>query len=138
MLNRKPSAILLVATAIVVAGCGSSKQYANLPRPPLSITLTSAISRGRVTISPSSFGAGPVMLVVANLTPTSQQLSVIRPAPHALDVESGPINPGGTASLQMDLLPGVYAARTQDASIAPQRIVVGAPRPASTNELQLP
>jgi hypothetical protein len=138
MLNRKPSAVLLVATAAVLAGCGSTKQYANLPRPPLQITLTSAISHDRLSISPSAFGAGPVSLVVANLTPTSQQLSVTRSGPHALDVETGPINPGGTASLQMDLFPGVYTASTQDSRIPPARIVVGASRPSSSNDVSLP
>jgi len=138
MLNRKPCAVLMVATAAAVCGCGSSAQYANNPRPPLQVTLTSAISHDRVTISPNALGAGEVALVVANLTSTSQQLSVTRPSPHALDLESGPINPGGTATLQIQLYPGIYTAQTQDAGIAPERIVVGASRPPSTDELQLP
>jgi len=138
MLKRKPWAVLLVATAGIIGGCGSSTHYANDPRPPLLLNVTSAISHGHVLISPSLLGAGPVALIVANLTNISQQLSITRPAPHALDLESGPLNPGDTATLQIDLYPGVYTAKTDDPSIVGERIVVGATRPSSSDQLQLP
>ena len=128
----------LAAAAATLAGCGSSAQYANLPRPPLQITLTSAIVGHRLSVSPNAIGAGPVMLVIANETPFSRQVTVSRPAPLALRVASGPINPGGTATLQINLRTGVYTVATDDPSIARTRIVVGARRPSAQNVIIQP
>ena len=128
----------LVAVAGTLAGCGSGAPYANLPRPPQQITLTSAIVGNRVSVSPNAIGAGPVMLVVANLTPFSRQITVSRPAPLALRIDSGPINPGGTATLQINLRTGVYVIATDDPSISRARIVVGARRPSAQNQILQP
>ena len=78
------------------------------------------------------------MLVVANETDTSQQLTISRPAPNPLDLQTGPINPGDNATLQVDLYEGTYVARTGNRDIAAAQIVVGASRPSSQNAVQLP
>lgn len=137
MRTGRPWAALLTVTA-ALAGCGSGAPYANDPRPPQLVTITSAIAHGRVAVSPTAIGAGPVMLVVANIAATSQSLSVTRSAPDPLDVETGPINPGSTATLQIQLDPGTYAVKTDDPSIAATQIVVGPSRPSAQNSLDLP
>ncbi len=137
MRKGRPWAGLLVATA-ALAGCGSTAPYANLPRPPQLVTITSAVAHGHVLVSPSTIGAGPVMLVVANETGASQQVTVSRPAPLALSVQTGPINPGGTATLQIDLRPGSYVVQADDPTVAATQILVGPSRPSSQDQLDLP
>ncbi len=136
MRKRKPLVVLAVATAL--AGCGSTTPYANLPRPPQLVTITSAVAHGHVLVSPSTIGAGPVMLVVANQTLTSQQVTVSRSSPLPLDVQTGPINPGATATLQIDLRAGSYLVQAADPSIVPTQILVGPPRPSAKSQLLLP
>jgi hypothetical protein len=137
MRRRKPLVVLVLAAA-TLAGCGGTAHYANLPRPPAFVTLTSAVAHGHVLVSPSTIGAGPVMLIVANQTLTSQQVTVSRPAPLALDVNTGPINPGATATLQINLRPGSYVAQAADPRIVPTQILVGPPRPSAKSQLLLP
>lgn len=134
----KPWAVLLVATAAVVAGCGSSTNYANDPRPPAQVTITCAIAHNEVRISPNAFGAGPVSLVVANVTSRSQQLTITSAASGTVIGQTGPINPGSTATLQLDLTPGGYALTPDDPNVAAGRILVGSSRPSSQNQVNLP
>ena len=47
----------------------------------------------------------------------------------ALSQSTGPINPGGTASLKADLAPGTYAVAARSSSLAPATLVV-TPAPA--------
>jgi hypothetical protein len=138
MRQHKPWAVLLVATAALVAGCGSSTNYANDPRPPALVTITCAIVHNQVRVSPNAFGAGPVMLVVANLTSSSQQLTITGTASGAVIGQTGPINPGSTATLQLDLTAGAYALTPDDPNVAAGRIVVGPSRPSSQNQVNLP
>jgi hypothetical protein len=101
--------------ALFVAGCGTGKNYANNPRPPVPIVVAAAISPNGVSVSPSRFGAGLIQLVVTNLTNSSQQLTLEsrdaggRPA---FSQQTGPINPQDTASLSANLVTGVPARRT--------------------------
>jgi len=138
MRNGTRWALLAMATGAVAVGCGSTSDYANLPRPPQLITITAAIAHRHVLVSPDALGAGPVMLVVANDTGRSQPLTVSRGGAHALEADTGPINPGDTATLQLDLYPGSYLARADGGGIAPARIVVGASRASAQNALAQP
>src|SRR3954453_7362917 len=98
----------VTATALLGAGCGSESDYANNPRPPSPITITAAISGGRVEVSPKHFGAGPVTLVVTNQTQRLRDLvleSSEQPGSGRTGLaaqHTGPINPQGTASLKAD------------------------------------
>jgi hypothetical protein len=139
-----PAAVAVaVALGLGIAGCGNGDDdFANAPRPPASITLSAAISPGRVTVSPARFGAGPVKLIASNQTSTSQRLT-LRSSPigrpgEVLRQTTGPINPGDTASLQADLRAGNYLVTARTATIDPARITVGPRRPSRTDELLQP
>jgi hypothetical protein len=143
--RRMPPAALAAAVALGlgIAGCGGGDDdFANDPRPAASITLSAAISPGRVTVSPARFGAGPVELIASNQTSISQRLTlrssrVGRPG-QALRQTTGPINPGDTASLKADLAAGDYLVTARSATIDPARIIVGPRRPGSRDELLQP
>jgi len=61
--------------AVAVAGCGSNNDYKNQPRPPSPIVLTASISKDKVSVSPANFGAGPVSLIITNLTGAPQEVT---------------------------------------------------------------
>src|SRR3954453_3582640 len=95
--------------ALLVAGCGSESDYANKPRPPSPITITAAISKDRVQVSPRRFGAGPITLVVTNQSGRSADLVLetdTSGGKSGIRQQTGPINPQGTASLKADLRQG--------------------------------
>jgi hypothetical protein len=133
-------AVAACAGAAVLAGCGSSGNYANLPRPPAPITVTAAIINGRVLVSPTHFGAGPITLVVTNQTPRSQDLtfetSELGGTQSGVRQQSGPINPQSTATLKADVRQGSYVLRGRGVRAA--RITVGPKRPSAQNELLQP
>jgi hypothetical protein len=135
-----PRAAVAVAVALglVLAGCGGGDNFANDPRPAAPITISAAISAGRVTVSPSRFGAGAIELIASNQTPTSQRITLRSRAGGQLEQSTGPINPGDTASLKADLTQGSYLVTTRSSAIDPARIVVGKPRPSSSDGLLQP
>ncbi|MEA2247585.1 MAG: hypothetical protein QOH46_2114 [Solirubrobacteraceae bacterium] len=128
------------ALALAVAGCGSTTDRRNEPRPPSRIVLNGSISTARVSISPRRFGAGPVSLVVANLTDSSQQVTL-----EALDrsrpgvrQQTAPINPRDTAELRADLRSGRYTVHVTGNGIAAATLRVGKRRPSAQNDLLQP
>ena len=133
------------ATALLVAGCGTQSDYKNNPRPPSPITITAAISGGRVEVSPRHFGAGPITLVVTNQTGRLRDLvleSASQPGSGKTGLpaqHTGPINPQGTASLKADLQQGRYTVSVRAGhAIRPARLVVGRKRPSAQNQLLQP
>ena len=66
---------LAVAAAAGIAGCGEDDDHANRERPPATINVTAAISDGRVHVSPRTFGAGPIRLIVSNQTTAAQAVT---------------------------------------------------------------
>jgi hypothetical protein len=138
MLNRKASALAAIVVTIPLAGCGSSKHYVNAPRQPSTLIITVAIDNGRVLVSPTHIGAGPVQLTMANETQASQQVTVASDQPGVLQEHAGPINPGNTASLKADLSTGNYSVKVDGSSIQAATIAVGGQRPSSQNQLLQP
>ncbi len=121
---------------LAATGCGGDDHFANEPRQPAPITLSVAISVGRVSVSPARLGAGTVQLIASNQTTTSQRLTLRSTGARAgtappLEQSTGPINPGDTASLRADLAQGRYVVTARSAVIDPAEIVVGAPPPAT-------
>jgi hypothetical protein len=143
--------IIVFATA-VIAGCGSSGHFANRPSPPTPVNLTVFINNQRVSVSPSSVGAGPVVLIVTNQANTAQSLTVLPAGASAAQpiADTGPINPQATAQLTVNLnTPGAYtvgitpSASTQAAAalpsgVRPAVLRVGHPRPSGSNALLQP
>jgi hypothetical protein len=139
--TERAAAILIVgALALAAAACGTTEERKNEPRPPTRIVLTGSISTGRVSISPRRFGAGPVSLIVANLTNTSQQVTLEatdRSKP-GVRQQTAPINPRDTAELRADLGTGRYRVRVTGSGITAATLRVGRPRPSAQNDLLQP
>jgi hypothetical protein len=127
--------MLALAATVTVSACGSSKHFANLPRPAAPVNLTVYVNDQRVSVSPSSVGAGPVVFIITNQASNSESLV---------------ISPQGTAQLTVNLRrPGDYtvgispdssteAAAATPTGIQSATIHVGSPRPSSSNEVGQP
>src|SRR6266851_2497093 len=106
--------------ATVAVGCGTTKNYANNPRPAEPIVVAAAIAPGGISVSPATFGAGLVQLVVTNLTNNSVQLEIVsgsRSAQRSVLQQTGPINPQDTAQVKLQLGTGAYTIR-----VVPRRV----------------
>jgi len=129
-----------IAAALALAACGTTTERRNEPRPPSRIVITGSISTDRVSVSPRRFGAGPVSLVVANLTDTSQQVTLEtagRDHP-GLRQQTAPINPRDTAELRADLTTGRYTVKVSGGGIASATLRVGKQRRSAQNDLLQP
>jgi hypothetical protein len=134
------AAAAAIAATLALAGCGTTSQRRNEPRPPTRIVLTGSISTDRVSISPRRFGAGPVSLVVANLTDTSQQVTLETAGRNRPGIrqQTAPINPRDTAELRADLSTGRYTVKVSGGGIASTTLRVGRRRPSAQNDLLQP
>ena len=134
------STIALLST-VLLAGCGGSDgDYANEPRPPAPINVTAAVTEEQISVSPRSFGAGPIVLIVSNQTAGPQEVTFETDElggsePGLAPQSTGAIRPGGTATLKVDVREGSYALNADDRSV---KVEVGAPRPSAQNELLQP
>jgi hypothetical protein len=129
---------LAVAAAGGIAGCGDD-DHANRERPPATINVTAAIADGRVHVSPRAFGAGPIRVIISNQTASEQALTFATGGDASGVTEtSEPIDPAGTATLELDVTEGDYEVTTDDRKLKPAAVRVGAPRPSAQNELLQP
>src|SRR4051794_4100848 len=88
-----------------VAGCGAA-DFPNDPRPPAPYETTASIGAKSVNISPNKFGAGIVVVTVANLTTQPASFELQGPT-HA---ESGTIQPKAVTTIKTTLKQGSYQA----------------------------
>lgn len=137
-MRRWPLAALVVAATWALAACGSTTNYANDPRPAAPVAVSAAVADGRVTVSPARIGAGPIRLTVANLSRKSLEVLVDPVDASGAGARSGPINPQGTAQLQLQVSQGSYRLKTGRGTFAPATLRVGAKRKSAQNELLLP
>jgi len=137
--RRLPGVATVVASAVALAGCGDQKNYVNNPRPAAPITISAYISAARVSVSPSSFGAGPITVLVTNESSTSQEATFeTGSGGSGLTQSTGPINPGDTGEIKLFVRQGVYRLRASSDSIAPATMSVGRKRPSAQNEVLQP
>jgi hypothetical protein len=138
--GRRAGIAALTVAVLALAGCGGDGETRdNTPRPPAQILITAAITQDGISVSPTRFGAGPVALVVTNLTQTAQQVTFESDGRQAgFTQETGPISPSDTGRLQADVPPGDAVIRVAADGIEPAQITVGPERPSAQNELQLP
>lgn len=124
------------------AGCGADTSYQSSNRPPAPINVTAAIRPDRVIVSPTRFGAGPIVLIVSNQTGRAQELTIetneVAGTQVGLRQTSSPINPSGTARLQVDVRRGTYAVHVRDGGVRPAALKVGARRASAQDELLQP
>jgi hypothetical protein len=143
---------MLGLAAAIVTGCGGGTHFANRARPPAPVNLTVYINDQRVSVSPTTVGAGPVLFIITNQSGNAQSLAVTSSGGSASQplADTGPISPQATAQLPVNLnTPGEYtvgiaannsteAAASTPTGIQPALIHVGSPRSNSNNELQQP
>jgi len=133
-----------LAVAVVLTGtlgaCGDEDDYENEPRPPSPIVVSASINNGKLAVSPKRFGAGPVTLIVANQTDRARNLRLeteeLGGDQPGIQQETGPINPGDTASLKANLREGSYRVSVENGGEV--NLDVGEPRPSAQNELLQP
>ncbi|PZR68094.1 MAG: hypothetical protein DLM63_04950 [Solirubrobacterales bacterium] len=139
----------MLTAATLLSACGSGSNYANNPRPPSPIDLGTSINDHRVSVSPSHFGAGPVVLVVTNQSSAARSLRVRTTiigasctSPNGtrgpIDQSTSPISPQGTGQLQVDLCQGRYAVSVDDGAIQAADLVVGPQRASAQNQVLQP
>jgi hypothetical protein len=144
MKMRRTAALtpLAVAAVVAVVGCGASSDYKNDPRPPSPIVLTASIDDQRVSVSPRSFGAGPISLIVTNQTDTAQRVTLESTekagSGPGLKQETAPISPRDTATLKADVKPGRYTVHVGGDGIRAARLQVGPERASAQNDLLQP
>jgi hypothetical protein len=131
-----------IAAAIVLAGCGETADSRTDPRPPAPIVLTASVSDQRVSVSPRSFGAGPISLIVTNQTKTAQRVTLesMEAAGQGpgLKQETAPISPRDTATLKADVDPGRYSVHVAGDGILAAALRVGPERKSAQNDLLQP
>ena len=134
------AAAIAFTAVLALAACGTTEERANEPRPPTRIVITGSISTDRVSVSPRRFGAGPISLIVANLTDTSQQvtLETVDHDKAGVRQQTAPINPRDTAELRADLSTGRYTVHVTGSGIAAATLRVGKRRPSPQNDLLQP
>ena len=136
------TAIGLLAATLALAGCGGESDYANNPRPPSPINITAAVTPEKVTVSPSKFGAGPIVLIVANQTSEPQRVTLetdeLAGEQGGIKQSTAPINPDGTATLKVDVREGSYEVSVDGDGINAAKVDVGPERESAQNELLQP
>jgi hypothetical protein len=142
-MSRTLTAFLAVG-AIGISACGSSAHFADKPRPPTPVDLTVYVNDARVSISPASVGAGPVIFYVTNQASRTESVNIESASGRSL-ATTGPINPQQTAQVQVDFSSGEYRVATSGgSSVPPTRPIraaslrIGAPRPNADNALLQP
>ncbi|MEJ7893451.1 MAG: hypothetical protein WKF94_12515 [Solirubrobacteraceae bacterium] len=131
----------MAVIVVAIFGCASEEDYANDPRPPSPINISAAISPDKVTVAPAAFGAGPITLIIANLTDESQRLTLESPElskEAGIKQQSSVINPQGTATLKVDVGEGTYVVRVDREGIREARVKVGKERASSQDQLLQP
>ncbi len=126
----------------LVAGCGGGTSYKNNPRPPAPLNITASVSNAGIAVSPTSFGAGPIVLIVTNQTGASQEITFesneLGASKPGVTQTTEPINPRGTGQLQVNVTEGRYRVRAANADIAPATITVGPERQSAQNQVLQP
>lgn len=119
MRSRTMIAMLACAAlAVTVSACGSSATGATTPRPAAPVNLTVYIDNSRVSVSPSSVGAGPVDFIITNQATQAESLAILRAGAAAGQslANTGPINPQATAQVTVNFSsPGRYSLATAGA-----------------------
>jgi hypothetical protein len=131
--------VALLACGVLLAACGE-EDFENKPRPPVRVELNGVIRDDKVTVAPAKVGAGPVEIIVANLTDATHTLTL---EGESVREQVGPIGPSNTARIKRTLAPGNYEVRAGSEAavpkeIAPAELTIGKERPDSNNELLQP
>ena len=113
------------------------------------MNLTVYVNDSKVSVSPSSVGAGPVVFIVTNQARQAESLAISRSGAGHPIATTAPINPQGTAKVSVDFKPGDYtiatgahgttdASLSQPSSIRSAAIHIGRERASSGGDLLQP
>jgi hypothetical protein len=140
----------VAATALILTACGTTGgKSASVLRPANPVNLTVYVNDSRVSVSPATVGAGPVVFIVTNQATHAEALAISKDGGGHTLASTAPINPQGTTQVSVDFKPGDYTITTgahgktdaqlsQQSSIRPASIHIGRPRPSSSNQLMQP
>ena len=135
-------ALASLGALVALSGCGADNSYKNTLRPAEPINVTANVSTKRVSVSPTGFGAGPIVLIITNQTGRKQDVTLesdTTSGKAGIQQSTGPIIPeGGTAQLQVNVGQGTYHLSTADDRVEEATIAVGGSRGTSQNELLQP
>jgi hypothetical protein len=136
---------MLALLAFALAGCGSGAHFADKPRPPTPVNLTVYVNDTKVSTSPNSVGAGPVMLIITNQASQAVELTVRPAGGGSALATTAPINPQATSSLSVDFRPGNYTVGTSPtantlstSTISPASLHIGKSRANGNSALLQP
>jgi hypothetical protein len=139
---RAVRVLVVVVLALGVVSCGAESDYANKPRPPAPISVTAAIDKTRIRVSPPAFGGGPVTFIISNQSGAEQKVTFesdeLGATTGGIRRATGTIEPRSTANLKVDAPEGTYTLSASGGNVAPATIEVGARRKSSQNDLLLP
>jgi hypothetical protein len=139
---RAVRVFVVVVLALGVVSCGAESDYANKPRPPAPISVTAAIDKTRIRVSPPTFGGGPVVFIISNQSGADQKVTFesdeLGAETGGIRRATGTIEPRSTANLKVDAPEGTYTLSASGDNVAPATIEVGKRRPSSQNDLLLP
>ncbi len=136
---RGTAALLALVSVAALAGCGDD-DFKNDPRPSPPVELTGVIQASRVTVSPPTVGAGPVLITISNQTDDTHSVTL---SGGSVEQRSAQVAPSDTTTIRRTLEPGTYAVTAGEAAavakeIKPARLTVGKPRPSGSTDLSLP
>jgi hypothetical protein len=141
---------ILGTTVLVASGCGGGKTFANQPRPPIPVNLTVYINDARISVSPNTIGAGPIVFIVTNQASHAESLQIQSGGGAPALAQTGPINPQATAQVKVDnVAEGDYTVATADSGgtdasqalaqpIHPAHLHIGPPRPSGRDAVLQP
>jgi hypothetical protein len=132
----------VVVLALGVVACGAESDYANKPRPPAPISVTAAIDKTRIRVSPPTFGGGPVTFIISNQSGAEQKVTFesdeLGASTGGIRRATGTIEPRSTANLKVDAPEGTYTLSASGGNVAPATVEVGERRRSSQDDLLLP
>lgn len=133
---RVAGILLCLTVAAGSTGCGEKRERRNsTPRPALPIVLGTVVTKDKIRVSPTQFGAGQVEVLVSNRSGRPRRITIRGNGSVALTTT--PISDGETSKAQTILKPGVYELNA-GAGIPAAKLVVGPERPSSGGELITP
>jgi len=135
----------VLAAALLAAGlgaCGADEDYGNTPRPPSPITVTAAIDSKEMRVSPGTFGAGPVVILISNQSGAAQKVTFetdeLGASTGGIRRSTATIQPLSTGQLKVDAPEGSYTLSASAGGVAPAVVEVSKRRKSAQDELLLP
>lgn len=143
MVKTLRTCVAVLAGGILLTACGDDNSHKNELRPPSPINVTAYVGAKRVSVSPNTFGAGPIVVIVTNQSNSSQDVTFQNSTAGSggegdVTQSTGPINPGDTGQLKVDVVEGRYEVKAGDDSIRPASISVGPERASAQNDVLQP